>query len=71
MEHKFKTVQQPEYESLPVLGKSDDECVSVPEVDFKTDSKNNDLESVTAYITEGGMKGRDEMEWKVMLMVWK
>ena len=60
-----KTVQQHEHESLPEVGKSDDECVSVPEVDFDSDSEDDfKWSSVTGNITAGRSEGgcRDGME---------
>ena len=61
---QIRMLQQREYESLPAIRTSDDECVSVPEVDFETDSDNDDLESIRGHITEGGDEGecRDGME---------
>ena len=62
---QLKTVQQHEHESLPAVGKSDDECVSVPEVDFDSDSEDDfKWSSVTGNITAGRSEGgcRDGME---------
>ena len=43
--------------STPGLATSDDECVSVPDVDFESDSSNDDLESLAKRIIEGREEG--------------
>ena len=61
---KYKTVDQSVgCKTLPKLANSDDDSVSIPEVDLHSDSDNEDLESLSERILGGGEKERVNMVW--------
>ena len=58
---KYKTVDRSGgCKTLPKLANSDDDSVSIPDVDLHSDSDNEDLESLSERIFGGGREGEGE-----------